>query len=105
MSFDNFKKNIKLNNISAYSGVNSSASSAFKIPFYSDIEEIDYGSYEEVDYTAIDLQKGIEAAIESANDQPWWKDAYDYTMTITASLSWGSFRSSRKHWRWITNVR
>ena len=73
MSFNNFSSSVKLNNIKAYGGVNTTSNDAFKRQVYSDIEEIDYGSYEEVDYNSINLQAGIENAIEKRNEKEWYE--------------------------------
>ena len=81
MSFNNFSSGVKLNNIKAYSGVNTANNEAFKKQVYSDIEEIDYGSYEEIDYNAIDLQKGIEA---EKNEKEWYEVA-GATACVTAT--------------------
>lgn len=50
MSFNDFSSSVKLDNIKTYNGVNTSSINTFKNPFYSDIKDIDYSQYEEIDY-------------------------------------------------------
>lgn len=57
MGFNDFSSGVKLNNIKAYGGVNTATNDAFKKQIYSDIEEIDYGSYEDVGETHSKLNK------------------------------------------------
>ena len=100
MSFNNFGSSVKLNNIKEYNGTKNTANNTFKKQIYSDIENIDYGSYEDVDYHAIDLQEGIEIQknkkkletqknkkkLETQkNKKKWYEKAGAYVATFASS--------------------